>query len=215
MSAAETAVAPYVPLLRVPSARVAADLTAFVALLEKWNARQNLVSRETMATVWERHVADSLQLLRWIPAGARLVVDLGSGGGFPAMPLAIASRGMERRFILLEAIGKKASFLRTAARELQLPVEVAGGRIEDFDSRETIDVITARALAPLADLCRLAAPLMTPVRTVALWHKGRDYRAELDEATALFDFDVVVHASESDASGVILEVRNLRDKSER
>ena len=189
------------------------DLERFAALLKKWNAAQNLVSRETLGTdLWPRHINDSLQLTKFMRPTDALVVDLGSGGGFPAIPLAIASRGQDRRFILLEPATKKAVFLRTVARELALPVTVETIRTTDFDSRETADLITSRALAALPVLLQDSCRFLSPKGHMLL-HKGRNYRQELDDAAALFDFDVVVHTSESDAGGVILEIANLTAKS--
>ena len=127
--------------------------------------------------------------------------------------MAIASRAAERRFTLLEPIGKKVSFLRTVARELDLPVTVHAVRAEQFDSRETFDLITSRALAPLPDCCDWIRGRFFAPEGHMLLHKGRKYRQELDAAAALFDFDVLVHPGESDAEGVILEITNLRAKS--
>ena len=189
-----------------------ADLERFAALLRKWNAVQNLVSRETVDELWPRHIEDSLQLMKFVRDGDRRVIDLGSGGGFPAIPMAVASRGTERRFTLVEPIAKKASFLRTMARELDLAVVVEAKRAEQIDSRETFDLVTSRALAALPELLAYACPLMSPTGH-ALLLKGRNYRQELDAAAAKFHFDVLVHASESDAEGVILEITNLRAKS--
>ena len=189
-----------------------ADLERFAALLRKWNAVQNLVSRETVDELWPRHIEDSLQLMKFVRDGDRRVIDLGSGGGFPAIPMAVASRGTERRFTLVEPIAKKASFLRTMARELDLAVVVEAKRAEQIDSRETFDLVTSRALAALSELLAYACPLMSPTGH-ALLLKGRNYRQELDAAAAKFHFDVLVHASESDAEGVILEITNLRAKS--
>ena len=188
------------------------DLEAFAALLRKWNAVQNLVSRETIGELWTRHIEDSLQLLPLFRPNDLDVIDLGSGGGLPAIPLAIASRGTERRFTLVEPIAKKAAFLRTAARELHLPVRVESVRAEQIDSRETFDVITSRALAALPELLGLAGRLLRPEGHMLL-HKGQTYREETSRAAAHFDFDVVVHPSETDAAGVILEISNLRAKS--
>ena len=188
------------------------NLERYAALLRKWNAVQNLVSRETVDELWPRHIEDSLQLMALVRDGDRTVIDLGSGGGFPAIPMAIASRGTERRFTLVEPVGKKAAFLRTVARELDLPVTVAAQRAEQIDSRETYDLVTSRALAPLPELLKLAQPFVAPAGHLLL-HKGRNYRQELDTAAQQFDFDVLVHPSESDAGGVILEITNLRAKS--
>jgi 16S rRNA (guanine527-N7)-methyltransferase len=189
-----------------------ADLERFAALLRKWNAVQNLVSRDAMEELWPRHIADSLQLTKFVFSTDRTVLDLGSGGGFPAIPLAIVSRGTERRFTLVEPIAKKASFLRTVARELDLPVTVEAKRAEQIDSRETFDLITSRALASLPELLTIARPFVAPQGRLLL-HKGRNYRQELDAAAQHFHFDVVGHPSESDPGGVILEISNLRAKS--
>jgi 16S rRNA (guanine527-N7)-methyltransferase len=188
------------------------DLEAYAALLHKWNAVQNLVSRETIDELWPRHIEDSLQLMKLLRLSDQRIIDLGSGGGFPAMPLAIASRGTERRFTLVEPIAKKASFLRTVARELQLPITVESVRAEQIDSRETFDLVTSRALAALPDLLHLGARFLAPEGHMLL-HKGQTYREETSRAAAHFDFDMLVHPSETDASGVILEISNLRAKS--
>ena len=193
---------------------VQSDLEQFAALLTKWNAAQNLVSRETLATLWPRHIDDSLQLAEHVPVAVRHIIDIGSGGGFPAIPLAIASRETERRFTLLEPVQKKAAFLRTVARELKLPVTVYAVRAEAFDSRETADLVTSRALAPLPKLLRYAVRFMGP-QSHALLHKGREFRREVEDAAQLFDFDVLEHPSRTDASGVILDISNLRAKSAR
>ena len=188
------------------------DLERYAALLRKWNAVQNLVSRETIGELWPRHIEDSLQLTDHVRDTDRSVLDLGSGGGFPAIPLAIASRGLERRFTLVEPIAKKVSFLRTVARELDLPITVLAVRTEQIDSRETFDLITSRALAPLSELLPMASRFLTPNGHLLL-HKGRNYRDELIAATAHSSWDVIAHPSRTDPEGVILEITNLRDKS--
>jgi 16S rRNA (guanine527-N7)-methyltransferase len=194
---------------------IQSDLEAYAVLLKKWNVAQNLVSRETLAAdVWHRHINDSLQLAENVPGTALHIVDIGSGGGLPAIPLAIASRETERRFTLLEPVKKKAAFLRTVARELKLPVTVHAVRAEDFDSRETADVVTARAVAALPVLLGYVVRFMGP-ESHALLHKGKDFRRELDEAAQLFDFTVLELPSRTDAGGVILDISDLRAKSAR
>ncbi|MEO7222730.1 MAG: RsmG family class I SAM-dependent methyltransferase, partial [Devosia sp.] len=89
---------------------------------------------------------------------------------------------------------------------------VLAQRAEQIDSRETFDLVTSRALAFLPELLKLALPFAA-VDGHLLLHKGRNYRQELDAAAANFHFDVVVHPSESDPEGVILEITNLRAKS--
>jgi 16S rRNA (guanine527-N7)-methyltransferase len=188
------------------------DLERFAALLRKWNAVQNLVSRETVDELWPRHIDDSRQLMKFVRPTDKRVIDLGSGGGFPAIPMAIASRETERRFTLVEPLAKKAAFLRTVARELELRIAVEAKRTEQIDSRETFDLVTSRALAALPVLCGYIERLQK-ANGHALLLKGRNYRQELDAAAQNFHFDVLVHPSESDAEGVILEITNLRAKS--
>lgn len=188
------------------------DLERYAALLLKWNAVQNLVSRETVGELWPRHIEDSLQLMKFVRPDDTRIIDLGSGGGFPAIPMAIASRGTNRHFTLVEPIAKKVSFLRTVARELDLPATVLAQRAEQIDSRETFPLITSRALAEVTKLFEMGKALAGNSGRFLLL-KGRNYRQELDSAAAKFHFDVLVHPSESDAEGVILEVSNLRAKS--
>ena len=200
-----------------PAAEVQADLESFAALLLKWNAVQNLVSRETEKNLWQRHIVDSLQVLPLLGhrEGASLnILDVGSGGGLPALPLAIALKGSAARFTLVEPTAKKVSFLRTVIRELSLPAKVHAGRIEEIDSRETlpVDVITSRALAEVSGLCALIHRFFG-ARTVAILHKGRDHAVELAESRLAWDFNVVVTNSATDDRGVLLRISDLRPKS--
>lgn len=189
-----------------PAELVQRDLESFAALLTKWNATQNLVSRETLVQLWARHVLDSLQLLSWIGRPA-LVLDLGSGGGLPGLPLAIALKETGTSLHLVEPIGKKVAFLRTVARELSLDVVVHGCRTKDLPAFQP-DIITSRALADLSALLEMAAPMFSR-ETRALLHKGRDHRAEIDKAADAWVFDVLIHPSVTDASAAILEIANL------
>jgi len=188
------------------------DLEHYAALLRKWNAVQNLVSRETLAEIWPRHIEDSLQLVPLLRPRDRQIIDLGSGGGFPAIPMAIASRETERRFTLVEPVAKKASFLRAVARELALPVTVESVRAEQIDSRETFDVVTSRALAALPKLLGYGVDFLRPGGHMLLL-KGRTFREEMALAAQLFDFDVIVHPSSADPEAAILEISNPRAKS--
>ena len=211
MSAFEAA-SPYQRYLSRPLSEVAADLESFAALLLKWNRTQNLVSRETTDLVWTRHIADSLQLLQLLLDTDRVILDLGSGGGLPAIPLAIARKGRSD-VILVEPTAKKASFLRTVSREIGLGLRVENRRAEDIAPTELppVDVVTSRALAPLIALCRLAAPFFGPT-TRAILHKGREHVDELAESDAVWHHDVLVHPSDTDPEGVLLELSNLRLK---
>lgn len=206
--------APYARHFGRPAAEVARDLESYANLLKKWQAVQNLVSRETLGQVWERHFIDSVQTMTLLRPDDANFMDLGSGGGFPALPLAIASKGLDRRFVLVEPTARKVSFLRTVARELTLNVEVIGRRSDQIDSRETPvpDVITSRALAALPQLCAWMAPFFGP-STRAVLHKGREHVEELRETSVLWTYDVLIDKSDTDPSGVILTLQNLSAKS--
>ena len=210
-AAAVEAIQPYVQYLsRLPS-EVTGDFECFEALLVKWQKAQNLVSRETLTSFWTRHVVDSLQLLRRLEPSDATFLDLGSGGGFPAIPLAIGLKEGKQSFRLIESNQRKVAFLRAVARELDLAVKVDARRVEEIDSRETgpIDVITSRALASLDVLAGLAQPFFGP-DTRAIFHKGREYGEELTEARTHWQFDVVVIPSDTSSDGVLLEIRHLR-----
>ena len=210
----ESAIEPYAQYFTRPLANVAVDLELYAQLLHKWQAVQNLVSRETLNEVWTRHFADSLQVLTLLKPTDRAFLDLGSGGGLPALPLAIALKGTPAFFTLIEPNSRKVSFLRTVARELGLLVTVKGARSDQIDSRETPvpDVITSRALASLPQLCTWIKPFFGP-ETRAILHKGREHVEELAETSTRFDYDVLIQGSDIDTSGVLLTLTNLRAKS--
>jgi len=204
---------PYAARLTRPVAAVAADLESYAQLLLKWQKIQNLVSRETVSELWPRHIADSLQVLAHLRETDRELIDFGSGGGFPALPLAMARRGA-LHVTMVESNGRKASFLRTVGRELRLGASVRDERGEAI-GRENLpvpDVISARALADLGQLCALTAPFFAP-KTRALFLKGREHVEEIAQARTQWDFDVLEHASATDATGVVLEISNLRLKN--
>lgn len=208
------AIAPYTAYFTRPLVDVAKDLESYAQLLRKWQAVQNLVSRETLNAVWSRHFVDSLQILPLLRPDDHAFLDLGSGGGLPALPLAIALKSPNHHFTLIEPNGRKVSFLRTVARELGLVVAVEGLRSDQVDSRETPvpDVITSRALAGLPTLCGWMQPFFGP-ETRAILHKGREHVEELAEAVPQWDFNVVVTKSDTDAEGVLLTLTDLRAKT--
>lgn len=188
-----------------------ARLDKFAALLLQWQAATNLISPTTISHLWVRHVADSLQLLDLAPAGAKVWVDFGSGGGFPAIPLACALA--ERPGVtvhLVESNGKKAAFLREAIRVTGAPAVVHAKRIEDIGDSfgDSVDVVTARALAPLKTLCDQTHPLIER-GAVALFLKGQDVDAELTEAAKYWTLSVEKVPSKTSPEGCIVVVRGL------
>jgi 16S rRNA (guanine527-N7)-methyltransferase len=187
-------------------------LKAYVALLTQWQTRINLIGPASPAEIWTRHVADSLQLLTLIGNRPGRLVDLGSGAGFPGLVLAIALDGEGGNEVhLIESNGKKAAFLRQAARITNSSARIHQGRIERMGA-ETVggvaDVITARALAGLDELVALAVPFADP-QSRALFHKGQDVDRELTETTKSWRIEVTKHPSQIDSSGCIVEIRGF------
>ena len=185
-----------------------ARLKAFVGLLRHWNTRHNLVSRTSLDDLWRRHVWDSAQLFPLIPEEARSLVDLGSGAGFPGIVLAILLRNRaEFQTVLYESTGKKAEFLKAAAAAVQVAVEVRNTRVESA-AHEPFDAVTARACAPLPRLLAYAQRFQGP-HTTNLFLKGQNAGAELTQAAKSWKMKVIRHPSQTDSTGVILEIREL------
>ena len=183
-------------------------LRIYAELLTCWNARVNLVGRATIPELWTRHMLDSAQLWPLLPnasaARARVLVDMGSGAGFPGLVLAIMGAG---KVHLIESVQKKTAFLRTVARETDAPVQVHACRIADAPAMPA-DVITARALAPLQTLLGHAVRFAHP-ETVALFPKGRTAEQELTAARKAWNIRVAEHPSRTDPAGRILEIAGI------
>jgi 16S rRNA (guanine527-N7)-methyltransferase len=183
-----------------------ADLERFRALLEDWNARVNLVSAASLADFWPRHAWDSAQLLKIAPE-ARRWADIGAGAGFPGVVLSILLKGCEgARVHLVESQAKRCRFLEAVCHALKLPAEVRHGRAEDVAL--SVDVVTARAVAPLTRLLAFAKPTLDR-DALGLFLKGRDAEAEIAEARKTWRFEVRAIPSLSDPQGRILEIRRL------
>jgi 16S rRNA (guanine527-N7)-methyltransferase len=198
------------------SRETAQRLDRFVELLLKWQRVSNLIADSSVPHLWTRHIADSLQLLTLAPS-ARSWVDLGSGAGFPGLVLGCALAGTPDAHVhLIESNAKKAAFLREAARDTRAAATVHHGRAEDLIPAwpDPVDVVTARALAPLSVLAGLAAP-MVKRGAKALFPKGQDVEAELTEATKCWNIEAVILSSRTDSRGRIVEIRALERRNER
>lgn len=185
-------------------------LVAFEQMFQKWNRSINLVAQSTAGDVWQRHILDSAQLARIEPTATRWV-DLGSGGGFPGLIMAFLLVERAGASIdLVESNRKKASFLQAVVGQFNLPARVVARRIDDsYSVVSAPQIVSARALASLSTLMDLSAPWLT-AGARGLFHKGRDYRAEVQESVNRWSFDLVEHRSVTDPHGVILELSNLR-----
>lgn len=179
-------------------------------LFAKWASRMNLVAPSTLNDLWDRHFVDSAQLIVHAPRATKWV-DLGSGGGFPGLVLAVLLLDRPGATIdLVESNRKKCAFLQTVVQSLALPARVHARRIEDAVPQfDPCDIVTARALASLPLLLDLSAPLLVGGAR-GLFHKGRDYRREVEESYDHWTFDLIEHASVVEVDSVILDISNLR-----
>jgi len=186
------------------------SLLAFEERFRRWSASINLVAPSTLAELWKRHILDSAQLMRLAPATMRWL-DLGSGGGFPGAIVAILLKDRPGSSIsLVESNRKKAAFLQTSLSLLAAPARVFPMRIEDApDAVEQPEIVTARALASLNDLMQLSLPWIERGAR-AFFHKGRDYRREVEESRVTWMFDLIEHPSAVDDDSIVLEIANLR-----
>lgn len=186
------------------------DLMEFEQLFLKWSSAINLASPATLSSLWERHILDSVQIFPLVPE-AKKWVDIGSGGGFPGVVIALILKQWRNGHMdLVESNGKKAAFLRTAIGQFNAPGRVHALRIDAaYAVVPSADVVTARALAPLPDLFELAEPWLTG-GAVGLFHKGRDYHREVSESRHAWSFDLVEYPSVIADDSVVLKVSNLQ-----
>lgn len=185
-------------------------LKILVARVEEWQKKTNLIAPSTLNDIWNRHIADSLQCVRIKPE-ARSWVDIGSGGGFPGLIISAIMADYEDTSVsLVESIQKKCSFLRQVNRQMETNAKVYCGRIEEVSSDiPQPDIVTARALAALPLLLELSSPWLLKGAT-GLFHKGREFEAELSDCDGLWEFDLVSHDSVISTDSVILEISNLK-----
>jgi 16S rRNA (guanine527-N7)-methyltransferase len=183
-----------------------ADLEVFLGLLTDWNEQMNLVGPSALAAFWPRHAYDSAQLLAFKP-DAKTWADLGAGAGFPGLVLAILLKATPgARVHLVESMVKRCRFLTEVAERLDLPVDIHNARAEDLGI--TVDIVTARACAPLSRLLGYAEPYLTAGAT-GLFLKGQDVVSELTEATKYWKFEAELAASLSHPDGRVLQVKGL------
>jgi 16S rRNA (guanine527-N7)-methyltransferase len=183
-----------------------ANLERYRALLTEWNGRMNLVGPATLDDFWNRHAWDSAQLMGLAPE-ANSWADLGTGAGLPGIVLAILGKGRPVFHVdLVDSVAKKCRFLSEVVSELGLPATVHNARSEDL--KLNVDIVTARACAPLARLYGYARPHLRH-GAVGLFLKGQDVVSELEEATKSWEFEADVLPSRSDPRGRIVRVRRL------
>ncbi|MEO5335423.1 MAG: 16S rRNA (guanine(527)-N(7))-methyltransferase RsmG [Magnetospirillum sp. WYHS-4] len=180
-------------------------LRTYADLLVKWQKRINLVGASTLDDLWRRHMLDSAQLLSYLPPTTQAILDIGSGAGFPGLVLAILGPAMVH---LVDSDTRKCAFLREAIRLTGAKATVHHGRIETLGLPGPIDVVTARALAPLSILLQYGQPFLRPT-TICLFLKGRSVQDELTESRKTWNMTANQYPSLTDASGVILSLERI------
>jgi 16S rRNA (guanine527-N7)-methyltransferase len=188
-------------------------LDQFAELFLRWQRAVQLVANSTLAQLWTRHIADSLQLLALAP-NAKVWADLGSGGGFPGLILAIALKGKPGTKVhLIESDQRKAAFLREAARTLDLPAMIHVKRIEEMtEPLPGLEAVTARALAPMPELLELAHPFLRN-GAKGLFMKGANVDNELTDATKSWSIKSTIVPSKTDSAGRIVIVEQALRKN--
>jgi len=185
-------------------------LRTLADLLLKWNPRINLVSKSTLDSLWTRHIFDSAQIFDLVPHPVGHWVDIGSGGGFPGLVVAIfaAEKDPTQKTTLIESDQRKCAFLRTVLRETGVPGTVLSKRIEQADPQGA-DVLSARALADLSQLCEFSVRHMQKSGT-ALFPKGVTWQKELRDAGESWSFSPEVITSKSKQEAVVLKLGDIR-----
>lgn len=192
-------------------------ISTYIATLDDWRTRINLIGPNEGRHLWRRHVFDSLQLVPEIGLGEKAIVDLGSGAGFPGIILACAM--FERPGVtvtLVEKSVRKAEFLAAAIKATGSRAVVLNQRIEDAPPEGPVggpggrfDLMTARALKPLPVLLDIAEGWLKPDGRVLLL-KGREVSSELTLAQQSWRYDPTSRASWSHPDGTVLALSNLR-----
>ncbi|MEM6898810.1 MAG: 16S rRNA (guanine(527)-N(7))-methyltransferase RsmG [Pseudomonadota bacterium] len=184
-------------------------LEIVLRVLNQWRQQKNLIGPSEWSHIWRRHIWDSLQILPLLPNDPS-ILDLGSGGGFPALPLACAlPPNSSSHVTMVETVGRKCNFLREAISEADLQATVHQGRAEHFNL-EGVTAVTARAFAPLPKLIGLAAPWLLS-GAVGVFHKGESWQEELTAASETWTFAYQVNPSQSGGKGVILKISEISD----
>jgi 16S rRNA (guanine527-N7)-methyltransferase len=175
-------------------------LSCYETLLQKWQAKINLIAASTVDDIWGRHFQDSYQLFSYLPDQQGSLLDLGSGAGFPGAVLAILGCA---NVTLVEKDQRKCSFLRTVSRETSTPFTVFEGAIETYPG--SAELITSRALAPLDTLLSYAYPLLQP-KGRCLFLKGKEAETEINAALQNWDMTITKNPSITSSEGVTLEI---------
>ncbi len=181
-------------------------LSLYHDLLLKWQSKVNLISPDTISSTWNRHFLDAIQIFPMIDP-AKKIIDMGTGGGFPGMVIAIAGASNVH---LIESDTKKILFLREVARITNTSVTIHHARMEDAVT-DSADIIVSRACSPLASLLSLASHYVSH-ETICLFHKGKNYSKELEDALLHWNFSHETITSVTDTQSAILKLTAIQKR---
>ena len=181
----------------------------YETLLSKWNEKINLVSKNTLVDIWERHFLDSGQIIKHVEVSGKRWVDVGSGAGFPGLVVALLlrDRKIDCDLVVVEKNPKKVFFLNEVIRKLNLSVEVVNDNIDNLEPLNA-DILTARAFSELNNLIEIAFRHRKK-EGICLFLKGENYRFELDKTLNYWFFDYDIFDSLSSSSGKIIRVKKI------
>jgi 16S rRNA (guanine527-N7)-methyltransferase len=191
------------------SRETSSKLSHLATMTRTWTKKINLVAPSTVDAVWDRHIGDSAQLLAHAPVNWRHWVDLGSGGGFPGLVIAILAHA-DRDVTLIESDLRKCTFLRTVIRELGLAAKVVNDRIENAKIARA-DIVSARALAPLGQLLNYTSGILDDSGT-ALFPKGQTHTSEILSARESWSFECDAMPSITNPDARILRISRIRKR---
>ena len=185
-------------------------LSIFRDFLLEENQKTNLVAKSQKDKIWMRHIHDSLRILALLEGKKPInILDIGSGGGFPGIPLAIATKNLDIQYTLIESIKKKSAFLESARKLLDLSnVKVINKRVENLKNVE-FDIITCRALAKLTQIFNYSHHL-TKQNTIFLLHKGINIVDEINEATKCWFFEYELIENKLEENSFIVKINGLK-----
>ena len=182
-------------------------LEAFADLVRKWNPKINLVSKNSLDDLWQRHILDSVQVFE-LAEGEGHWVDLGSGGGFPGIVVAILNQEAQTfQVTMVESDQRKCAFLRTAIRELSLTALVKTERIEQLDGLEA-DILSARALADLTQLLDFTELHLNP-DGIVLFPKGQNWQSEDSDAKKVWTYALEAIESKTNPAAAIMKIKDI------
>lgn len=183
-------------------------LVHYVSLLEKWNKSINLIAPSTVSDIWHRHIEDSLQMLPLLPSKPTEILDIGSGAGLPGI---IISLSTDHKVTLVDSDKKKGLFLKEIRRHLNASYDIICDRAENIPHQK-YGIVTSRACANLSGLLALSHPFLEE-KSFCLFHKGKNYSKEVEEAEKKWLFDLEITPSTTDIDAALLKLSNIQRRA--